>query len=75
MNNEYTELQLRAIARNTDLPEDVAVAFAEELEEIVEDAGITLGEILTPQIDPSSPPAKPGSIQEMFPYLRDPRYV
>lgn len=66
MKKGWTEQEKRAIAENPDLPEEVAAAFAEELEQL---------ESLTPETDPSLPEAQPGSIQELFPHLRNPRYV
>lgn len=72
----WTPAEQRAIDANPDLPADVAAAFADELNEMADASGVPrFADMLGIPRGEGFPEAEPGSIQEMFPHLRDPRYV
>lgn len=62
----WTAAEQRAIENNPDLPEDVAAAFAEDLNDVADEIG-DIGDDLSPAV--------PGSVGERFPHLRNPRFV
>ena len=81
MMSTRTQAQQRAIDANPDLPADIAAAFADDLNEMADASGVPkftkmLGIKDHADMDAEGfPPAAPGSIQEMCPHLRDPRFV
>lgn len=76
MKRQWTQIEQEAIDANPDLPEEVAAAFASELKEISRASGEpNLARALGIPDGEGHPPAELGSIQELFPHLRDPRYV
>lgn len=72
----YTDRQKQAILENPGFPTHIVAEFADAFLEIKAGTGKTLdehfkGEILLQRLLP----ATPGSIQELFPHLRNPNYV
>lgn len=76
MTQPRTPAEQRAIDNNPDLPEEVAIAFANDLNEMADASGVPkFSKMLGVPDGEGFPPAEPGSVQELFPHLRDPRYV
>jgi len=72
----WTPAEQKAIDANPDLPEDLAASFADTLNDMAAETGEpNFSKMLGVPDGEGFPPAKPGSMQELFPYLRDPRYV